>query len=268
VTPYGAGMASPGAFAQIGPLRLYYEDHGEDRGDRVPLVLLHGGGSTIGTNFGELIPLLAGTRRVIAVEEQGHGHTPAIDRPFTFESSADDVAGLLGQLGVTSADVLAFSNGGNVALALVTRHPAAVRRLVLASTPFRRDGMVDGFWDGLAGGTLQDMPDVYREADLRINADPAHVERLFRQDRDRMLAFADVPDAELAAITAPTLVVAGDRDVIRTEHAVELARLIPGARLLVLPATHGDYLGEEFAAAGDLELMRLTAPLLLRFLDA
>jgi len=255
-------------FAQIGKLSLYYEEHGEDVPGRVPLVLLHGGGSTIGTNFGELIPLLSGSRRVIAVEEQGHGHTPGIDRPFTFENSADDVAGLLADLGVDQADVLGFSNGGQVALALVTRHPSVVRRLVLASAPFRRDGMFDGFWDMLAGGTLQDMPDVYREEDLRINGDPEHLEQLFRQDRDRMLAFADVPDAELAAITAPTLVVVGDRDVVTVGHAAALARLIPDARLLVLPATHGDYLGEAAASGGDLGLMHVTAPLLLRFLDA
>jgi len=262
--------ATPGAFAQLGDLRLYFEDHGEDRPGRVPLVLLHGGGSTIGTNFGELIPLLAGSRRVIAVEEQGHGHTPATGRPFTFEGSADDVAGLLEHLGVGQADVLGFSNGGNVAMALVIRHPKVVRRLVLASAPFRRDGVFDGFWDMLAGGTLQDMPAVYREEDLRINGDPEHVAELFRRDRDRMLAFADVPDADLAAIEAPTLVVAGDQDVITVDHAAALARLIPGARLLVLPATHGDYLGEAFAASGgaDLDLMRLTAPLLERFLDA
>jgi pimeloyl-ACP methyl ester carboxylesterase len=256
------------AFAQIGKLSLYYEDHGEDRPDRVPLVLLHGGGSTIGTNFGELIPLLAGSRRVITLEEQGHGHTPGIDRPFTFETSADDVAGLLAELGVARADVLGFSNGGSVALALVTRHPSVVRQLVLASAPFRRDGMIDGFWDMLAGGTLQDMPAVYREEDVRINGDPEHVAQLFRLDRDRMLAFADVPDADLAAIEAPTLVVAGDRDVVTVDHAAALARLIPGARLLVLPATHGDYLGEAAASGGDLTLMRLTAPLLEHFLNA
>jgi pimeloyl-ACP methyl ester carboxylesterase len=83
-----------------------------------------------------------------------------------------------------------------------------------------------------------------------------------------MLAFADVPDAELAAITAPTLVVVGDRDVVTVGHAAALARLIPDARLLVLPATHGDYLGEAAASGGDLGLMHVTAPLLLRFLDA
>jgi pimeloyl-ACP methyl ester carboxylesterase len=254
-------------FAQLGKLSLHYEDHGEDRPGRAPLVLLHGGASTIGTNFGELIPLLAGSRRVIALEEQGHGHTPGIDREFTFENSADDVAGLLAELGVAQADVLGFSNGGQVALALVVRHPSVVRRLVLASAPARRDGMIDGFWDALAGGTLPDMPAVYREEDLRINGDQEHLERLFRQDQARMLAFTDVPDAALAAITAPTLVVVGDRDVVKVEHAAWLARVIPGARLLVLPAFHGDYLGEVAAAGGDLGLVRLTAPLLERFLD-
>jgi hypothetical protein len=88
---------------------MYYESHGAGG---TPLVLVHGGGSTIGTNFGRILPLLARSRRVIAVEVQAHGHTLDIDRPFTFAQDADDVAALLDSLGVSKAHVLGFSNGG------------------------------------------------------------------------------------------------------------------------------------------------------------
>jgi pimeloyl-ACP methyl ester carboxylesterase len=260
-------MGGNGDYAQIGGLRMYYEVHGEAREGRPPLVLLHGAGSTIDTTYGELIPLLTGDRQVVGVEEQGHGHTPSIDRPFTFENSADDVAALLGQLGIAQADVVGFSNGGGVALKLATRHPALVRRLVLASAPFRRDGMVEGFWDGMEHASLEAMPAVYQDAYRSIDPDPRHLRQMFDLDRVRMLTLEDWPDEELAAVAAPTLVVAGDQDVITVEHAAALARLIPGGRLLVLPGNHGDYLGEVAASAGDTALLHLTAPFLVRFLD-
>jgi pimeloyl-ACP methyl ester carboxylesterase len=231
------------------------------------LLLVHGGGSTIGTNWSALIPLAAATRRVVAVDLQGHGRTGPTDRAASFERSADDIAALLAEQGDTPVDVLGFSNGGNVAIRLAQRHPHLVRRLILASTPFARAGMVDGFWDGLRAATVLDMPAVYREADLAIHGSQEHLQRLFDLDREVMLGFEDVTRDELAAIPTPTLVVGGDRDVIRVEHLVELTRLLPDARLLILPATHGDYLGEAFASGGDLALLSATLPLLLRFLD-
>jgi pimeloyl-ACP methyl ester carboxylesterase len=248
-------------------LPLYYEWHGKPRGSQPPLLLVHGGGSTIESNWGQLIPALEGSRRLLAVELQGHGRTGAGEHAASFEGSADGVAALLEELAVGPVDVLGFSNGGQVALQLAIRHPAAVRRLVAASAPFRRDAMVDGFWDGLAAGTYADLPQPYREADLAVSGDPAHAERMFHLDRELMLTgFTDWPDTLVASITAPTLVIAADRDVIRTEHAVLLASLIPDARLLIVPGNHGDYLGE-LAAGGDPGPLRRTLPFIVEFLD-
>jgi pimeloyl-ACP methyl ester carboxylesterase len=206
---------------------------------------------------------------MLAVELQGHGRTGSDDRPASFEGSADGVAALLEELSAGPVDLLGFSNGGQVGMQLAIRHPYAVRRLIVASAPFRRDGMVDGFWDGLAAATYADLPEPYREADIAVSGDPAHAERMFHLDRELMLTgFTDWPDALVASIAAPTLVVAGDHDVIRAEHAVLLASLIPDSRLLIVPGSHGDYLGELAAAAGDPGPLRRALPFLADFLDA
>jgi len=249
-------------------LPLYYEWHGKSAGSQPPLLLVHGGGSTIETNWGLLIPALEGSRRLLAVELQGHGRTGTGAGPASFEGSAAGLAALLAELGVGPVDVLGFSNGGQVGLQLAARHPAAVRRLIAASAPFRREGMVDGFWAGLAAATLTDMPRPYFDADVAVSGDPAHAERMFHLDRELMLTgFTDFPDSLIASIAAPTLVVAADRDVVRTEHAVRLASLIENARLLIVPGSHGDYLGELFAAAGDSGPLERTVPFLTAFLD-
>lgn len=254
-------------YADNGDLRMYYEAHGEARADQTPLLLIHGGGSTIETNFAELMPILAESRQVIAVEEEGHGRTAPIDRPLTAEDSAEDVVAVLKELRVTTVDVLGFSAGGHTALALAMRHPAIVRRLIAASTFASRDAMVDEFWVGMEKATVEDMPDAYKEADRRLNPDPLHLERLFELDSQRTLTFPGWSDAELGTITAPTLVLSADRDVIRPEHAVRMSRAIPGARLMIVPGNHGDYLGELGASDGDMWTMRATVPYLLRFLD-
>jgi pimeloyl-ACP methyl ester carboxylesterase len=249
-------------------LPLYFEWHGKPRNPQPSLLLLHGGGSTIESNWGRLIPALEGSRRMLVVELQGHGRTGSGQAPASFEGSADGVAALLGEASAAPVDVLGFSNGGQVGMQLAIRHPRAVGRLIVASAPFRRDGMVDGFWDGLAAATYADLPGPYREADLAVSGDPGHAERMFHLDRELMLTgFADWPDAAVASITAPALVVAADHDVVRAEHSVLLASLIPNARLLILPGNHGDYLGELAAAAGDPGPMRRALPFLSDFLD-
>ncbi|WP_240629645.1 alpha/beta fold hydrolase [Specibacter cremeus] len=254
-------------YAQNGPLRMYYEVHGDTRPGRVPLLLVHGGGSTIDSNFRHLIPVLAETRQVIAVEEEGHGHTAPIDRPLTAEHSAQDVAAVLRQLDVPSADVLGFSAGGHTALALAMEHPALVHRLIAASTFFTRDAMIDGFWEGLQDATVEDMPEVYKDIDRRLNPDPRHLERLFVLDSQRMLSFPGWTDEQLGTIATPTLVLVADRDVIRPEHAVRMSHAIPRSRLMIVPGAHGDYLGEVYASGDDLGPMCATLPFLLRFLD-
>src|ERR1700737_3840220 len=134
-----------GQYVTVNGLKMYYEIHGSGR----PLVLLHGGGSTIISTFGRILPELAKTHRVIAVELQAHGHTKDIDRPLSFEQDADDVAALLKQLHIEKADIMGFSNGGTTSLQIAIRHPELVNKLVLASTTYKRDGMQPGFFEGM-----------------------------------------------------------------------------------------------------------------------
>jgi pimeloyl-ACP methyl ester carboxylesterase len=129
------GEERGGAYAEVNGLSLYYEVHGEGE----PLILLHGGVGAI-EMFGEVLPLLARGRRVIGVDLQAHGRTADIDRPMTYEAMADDMAALIEHLGVGEADVMGYSLGGGVALQTAIRHPEAVRKAVLVSTPFKRDG--------------------------------------------------------------------------------------------------------------------------------
>jgi pimeloyl-ACP methyl ester carboxylesterase len=123
-------------YAPLNGLRMYYEIYGEGR----PLILLHGAYMTIDT-MGPILPGFAATRQVIAVEQQGHGHTADIDRPITYEQMADDTAALLQHLGVDNADIVGFSMGGGIALQLAIRQPAVVRKLVVASATYTSDGM-------------------------------------------------------------------------------------------------------------------------------
>ena len=229
-----------GQYASINGLNLYYELHGNGR----PLVLLHGGGSTFESSFGRLLPQLVDTHRVIGVELQAHGHTPDIDRPLSFEQDADDVAVLLEQLAIEKADIMGFSNGGTTALQIAIRHSRLVNKLVLASATYRRDGMQPGFFDGFEGASVEMMPEALQRAYLKINPDPKGLQRMFERDVDRMKNFRDIPDAAIRAIEAPALVINGDKEVVRADHALALSRLIPNARLAILPSGHGEYLGE------------------------
>ena len=228
-------------YANVNGLRMYYELHGTQG---FPLVLVHGGGSTITTTFGRILPMLARTHRVIAVEMQAHGHTRDIDRPFTFTQDADDIAALLDTLHVAQADVFGFSNGGTTALQVGIRHPGKVRRLIIASSNYKRDGMVDGFWEMMEKGTFADMPQIFKDELRKIDPSDAAAHALFDRDSKRMLAFKDIPDQDIKSIQAPTLVFDGDRDVVRVEHAVALSRLLPHGRVCILPGEHGEYFGE------------------------
>ena len=124
-----------GRYARVNGLDLYYELYGSGQ----PLVVLPGSFGTIEA-MGEVVPQLATTRQVIAVELQGHGHTADIDRPLSYESLADDIAALIASLGLEQADLFGYSLGGCVALQTAIRHPGVVRKLAVASAPFKQDG--------------------------------------------------------------------------------------------------------------------------------
>jgi pimeloyl-ACP methyl ester carboxylesterase len=228
------------AYATMHGLKMYYEVHGNG----MPLVLLHGGGSTIISTFGLILPELAKTHQVIAVELQAHGHTQDIDRPLSFEQDADDVAVLLEGLKIEKADFLGFSNGGTTCLQIAIRHPGLVHKLVLASVTYRRDGMQPGFFDGFGQASLDHMPQLLKEAYLQANPDPKGLQAMFDRDVARRVGFADISDADIESIQAPALVINGDAEVVRAEHALALSRRLPQARLAILPCGHGDYIGE------------------------
>jgi pimeloyl-ACP methyl ester carboxylesterase len=135
--------SAAGQYASVNGLNMYYELHGAGKPLSPPagrpLVLLHGGVGAI-EMFGEVLPLLAAGRQVLAVDLQAHGRTADIDRPLSFELMADDIAALTKYLGLERADVMGYSLGGGAALQTAIRHPEVVRKLVLVSTPFKRDG--------------------------------------------------------------------------------------------------------------------------------
>jgi pimeloyl-ACP methyl ester carboxylesterase len=251
-----------GHYAAVNGLRMYYEIHGSGR----PLVLLHGGGSTIASTFGRILPQLEKTHQVIAVELQAHGHTLDIDRPLSFEQDADDVAALLEKLHIKKADFMGFSNGGTTTLQIAIRHPELVNKIVLASATYKRDGMQPGFFEGFQNASLKSMPQPLQEAYLKANPDPKGLQKMFDRDVARMVAFKDISDADIKAIQAPALVINGDVDVVRPEHALALSRTLPHAKLAILPGGHGDYIGEITAPDKKSKLPALVVAVIEEFL--
>jgi pimeloyl-ACP methyl ester carboxylesterase len=204
-----------GKFQMINGLNMYYEIHGEGK----PLILIHGGGSTIRSTFGHILPELAKTRKLVAVELQSHGHTADRDRPLSFDQDADDVAGLMKDLAIAKADVMGFSNGGTTALKMAIRHPGLVSKLVLGSAIYNREGMPAGFWEGMKQASLADMPALLKEAYREANPDPQSLLTMFNRDVARMLDFSDIEEKQIKAIQAPALIINGDAEVVRSEHA-------------------------------------------------
>lgn len=250
--------------ADVNGIKLYYEIHGEGQ----PLVLLHGGGSTLFTSFGKMIPLLAKDRQVIAVELQAHGRSTDRPAPESFEQDADDVAGLLKALNIGKTDIMGFSNGGSTSLQVAIRHPECVNRIVAVSAIYKRSGMPEGFFDFMQKGTISDMPQVYKDAFLSVTPDQEKLQNMFSKDRQRMLDFKDWSDDVMKTIKAPVLVVVGDRDVVSVEHALAMTRLLPNARLAVLPGGHGDFIGEAMSPDPQSKTPALVANMIEEFLKS
>lgn len=245
-----AAPTSPGAYAEVNGLRMYYERHGVAT-EQPPLVLLHGALSGIGTDFAELIPELSKTREVIAIEQQAHGRTADIDRPLRTPQMAEDTVALLGQLGVRRIDLLGYSMGAGVALDITLRHPELVRKQVLLSGGLGVEAMHPGLMDGMGELKPEHLHGSTFHTDYLANAPrpedfPQLVARVVDHDVNGMPSVS--PEAA-RTIEAPTLTVIGDSDIVRPEHAVEMFRLfgggimgdtpagLPNAQLAILPGT-------------------------------
>ena len=238
-------------YAKVNGLNLYYEIHGA--GDS--LILLHGGLGSMGM-FGPVLSKLAEHRQVIAVDLQAHGRTADIDRPLSFDSMADDIGALAKDLGIQKADIAGDSLGGGVALRTAIRHPNVAKRLVVISTPFKRDGWYPEILAGQAqlgpqaAEFMKETPMYQQYASIAPNPEDwpvllTKLGALLAQDYDW--------SKDLAKIEAPTMLVFGDADAVQTVHAVEFFRLLGGgqrdggwdgsgisnARLAILPGlTH------------------------------
>ena len=217
------------SYAKVNGLNLYYEIHGSGE----PLILLHGG---VGASqmFGDVLPSLAQNRQVIAVDLQAHGHTADIDRDLRFELMADDIAALTQYLGFAKADVMGYSLGGGVSLRTAIEHPDVVRKLVLVSTPFKREGWYPEVLEGMGqmGAQVAEpmkqtpMYQQYASSAPRPEDWPVLLTKLgelLRRDYDW--------SNEVAAIKAPTLIVVGDADSVRTAHAVAFFELLGGGKV-------------------------------------
>ena len=231
-------------YASVNGLQMYYEVHGQGP----PLLLLHGAYMTV-EGMGALLEGLARTHRVVAPELQGHGRTADVDRPITYEQMADDAAALLQELGVSRADVVGFSMGGGVALQLAMRHPARVERLVVASAGFSSDGMHTEAMEMFPSITPEmfagtPMEAAYLQFAPNPGDFPTLVAKLTQLDATPFRWSRD----DVQRISAPTLVVVGDSDLVRLEHAVELFGMLgggvmgdlaglPASQLAVLPGT-------------------------------
>jgi pimeloyl-ACP methyl ester carboxylesterase len=224
----GAPPAVKTGYAPVNGLKLYYEIHGAGE----PLVLLHGGlGST--EMFGDLLPALSKTRRVIAPDLQAHGRTADADRPISYEALADDIAALLKHLGIERADVMGYSLGAGTGLQMTIRHPAAVRKLVVVSTVFKREGWYPEILSAMAqlgpaaAEQLKQTPlyQVYSRIAPKPENWPVLVTKmgdLLRKDYDW--------SQEVAAIKAPTMIVVGDADSMRPAHAAQFFELLGGGK--------------------------------------
>jgi pimeloyl-ACP methyl ester carboxylesterase len=259
--PAGDAIKGNGRYANVNGIKLYYEIHGSGR----PLVLLHGGLGAI-EMFGPNLPALAKGRQVIGVDLQGHGRTADIDRPLSVQYMADDVAALIKHLGIARTDIMGYSLGGGVALQVAIRHPEVVNKLVVVSTPFRRNGFYPDILvqqaqvNANAAEAMKQTPMYQMYASLAPR--PQDWSRLLEKIGEAMKKDFDL-SSEIKGIKATTLIIAGDADIFPPAHAVEMFGLLgggqrdagwdgsgrPKSRLAILPGVTHYTMGSDPAMA-------------------
>ena len=209
-------------------LNLYYEVHGGGQ----PLLLLHGGFGLTGM-FGEVLPLLARNRQVIAVDLQGHGRTADIDRPLRLELMAEDIAALITHLGLERADIMGYSMGGAVALRTAIQHPEVVRKLVVVSTPHKRAGWYPDMVAAMGQMSAASAPFMFEtpmyQAYVAVAPDPEHFAVLCDKMGNMLSQDYDWSD-EIAALTMPTMIVVGDADGFPPTQAAQFFELLGGGQ--------------------------------------
>ena len=218
-------------YAPVNGLKMYYEIHGSGE----PVVMLHGAFMAISGDWADWVNELAKTRKVIAVEMQGHGRTADIKRDITYENLSDDVAALMDYLKIERADVMGYSLGGGVAMLTAIRHPEKVRKVVVISHPMRRDGWVkeaNDFWPNFSLEMMKGTP-AETERD-KLNPVPGSFPAFFDHIKAAAMRPWDFGADKFAATKAPFFFINGDADGVRMEHIAEMYALKGGGNL------HGD----------------------------
>ncbi len=225
-------------YAPVNGIKVYYEVYGEGK----PLVLLHGAFYTIQMNWGQLIPELSKTRKVIAIEMQGHGHSPFSDRKFDLATLASDVEGVMNYLKIDSADVAGYSMGGSVAYQLTIQSPKRVKKLVIISSTYKSTGWLPVVTNAFKGF----KPEFLTNSPLQTGYDAVALDKTkWTMFVEQMIAFAGTPfdmgDSNIAKITSPVLIISGDNDGLDKIELMKTYQLLGGgvsADLGPMPKSH------------------------------
>lgn len=217
--------AQTSGYAPVNGSKVYYEIHGE--GD--PIVLLHGAFMTINLNWSELIPILSKTRKVIAVELDGHGHTPLSKRPLSFATLASDVSGVLKYLKIDNADILGYSFGGTVAYQFAIQHAAMTKKLVIISAVYKPEGWLPGLYAAFDSFTPEFFDDSPLKSEyMKVAPDTSNWHKMV----GKMLKFnsekINLGDDNIKKLKAPVLLLMGDNDGTDKKVLAETYRLLGG----------------------------------------
>ena len=239
IQSYGqTGKPVESGYAPVNGIKIYYEVYGTGK----PLILLHGAFYTIELNWGELIPELSKTRKVIAIEMQGHGHTPFSDRKLDITTLASDVKGVMDYLKIDSADVAGYSMGGSVAYQFAAQYPKRLGKLVIISSTYKSSGWIPEVNRGLENF----KPEFFDNTPLKTAYDAVAPDKTkWRKFLEQMFAFAKVPfdvgDSNISKITAPVLIISGDNDGVDKIELAKTYKLLGGgvsSDLQPMPKSH------------------------------
>ena len=229
---------SNSGYAPVNGIKVYYEVYGEGK----PIILLHGAFYTIEMNWGQLIPELSKTRKVIAIEMQGHGHTPFSDRKLSITTLASDVEKVMDYLKIDSADVAGFSMGGSVAYQFAVQSPKRLRKLVIISSTYKTNG-----WLPIVNSGFENFkPEFFDNTPIKAAYDAVAPDKTkWRKFLEQMFTFAKVPfnvgDSNIAKISAPVLIISGDNDGLDKIELAKTYQLFGGgvsADLGPMPKSH------------------------------
>lgn len=232
-----ANKPNDSGYAPVNGIKVYYEVYGEGK----PIILLHGAFYTINMNWGQLIPELSKTRKVIAIEMQGHGHTPYSDRKLDIKTLASDVEGVMDYLKIDSADVAGYSMGGSIAYQFAVQCPKRLRKLIIISSTYKTNG-----WLPIVNGAFKDFkPEFFDNTPIKTEYDSlAPNKNNWRKFIAQMIAFAgvkfNVGDANISKITAPVLIISGDNDGLDKIELMKTYKLLGGglSDLSPMPKSH------------------------------